>query len=236
MARTNTFINPVNSVPVYNSFTTNTFDVLLNNELSVSWDNKASVVMDPYLNTGNMITVNHNYINRNHITDLTGTHYVTPSISTPPGYLVAHIIIEKGGSETKDIPILFPGTFSNSISASYATESPVGSVQPIIAFNATDAESFPFSFVALADYLPDGYTSLKSYLEALKEMVKPAYTKTATSNIVKAPTVWLFFADYSVHCVCKSISIAYDEIYKGNSFYKANVSCEFTKIDNTTHK
>lgn len=236
MANYNSFINSIMSEPTPNSFAPNTFSTLLDLEMSKSWTNKASVMMDPAATANGKITLNHNYLDRDKLVEEGEKSLAPSSITTPPGYLVAHIVIRKGGEDFKDIPILFPGTFSNSISASYATESPVGGIQPIIAFNNTDAESFPFSFVALSDYLPSGYTSLKSYLEALKEMVKPGYQKTATSNLVKAPTVWLFFADYAIHCVCKSISITYDEIYNNNSFVKANISCEFTKIDNEVYK
>ena len=95
-----------------------------------------------------------------------------------------------------------------------------------MAYDYTDSESFPFSFVALADYLPSGYSSLNTYVEAIKEMVRPNYS----GNTVLSPHIVLYYADISVECVCTSINVQYADYYGNNSFVKADISCEFTKI------
>ena len=223
--KTNSISSMGTSETIYNSFIPNTFNKLIYNNIDPSWRNTASVMMDPFLSNNGKVTVNQSFLHKG--TFETKDNYSAPSINCPPNYLSAKIKILKGGDEYKTIPVIFPGSFSNSISASYAKESPVGSKLPIVAFEHTDAETFPFSFVALADYLPSGYGSLKSYLDDLKEMVKPNYS----GSTVKSPSVVLYFADYAVTCVCTSISISYDEIYNNNSLVKATVSCEFTKFE-----
>lgn len=210
-----------------NSFIRNTF--VDNSIENPSWVNTNSVVMDPLYSVNGMNTVNKNYLPKD-IFNITPTNYSSiSSITTPPNYLPATLKIFKGGNEFKTIPILFAGSFSNTISATYTRETPVGSTQPIIAFEHTDAESFPFSFVALSDYLPGAYkgSGLNAYLEDIKEMVKPNYS----GQTVYSPTVLLSFAGYSVLCVCTSINISFDEIYNNNSFVKANITCEFTRIE-----
>ena len=226
MARTNSFSLNNGSETIYNSFIPNSYDKLLKtNNLDVNWNNKASVMMDPWLSDNGKITVNRNFLHRGQFE--TKDNFSSPSITVPPDYLNAKLIIYKGGDKHLELPVLFPGSFSNSISATYAKESPVGSNKPIIAFEHTDAESFPFSFVALADYLPTGYNTLESYIEAIKEMVKPYYD----GQIVKSPSVQLVIANYAILCVCTSVNITYDELYNNQSFVKANISCEFTRLD-----
>lgn len=210
-------------IPTSNSFTSTSFDSFNTNSFSSTWDNTAHVIIDPNITDGYKITVNKNYLPSNHFES---SNISVSSIKTPPGYLTAHIAIYKGSTKTADIPVLFPGTLSNSISASFARSNPVGSNKPIIAYEHTDAESFPFNFVALADYLPVGYTSLNAYIEALKEMVRPSYS----GNTVLSPHVILYYADIVIECVCTNINVQYADYYGTNSFVKADISCEFTKI------
>lgn len=212
------------SSKVVNSFS-NSFDSDYNtNTFNISWDNTAQTITDPYLNYGGKVTVNKNYLPIARISEeLLNLH---SSITAPPDYLTARITLFRGSDKIREIPVLFNATISNSISASYVKESPIGSSEPIIAFTATGEETFPFSFVALSDYLPDGFSSLRAYVDAIKEMVKPSYS----DSIVKSPYILLTFADISVKCICESIDISFDPIYNKNSFVKADIRCSFTKI------
>ena len=209
---------------IVNSFS-NSFDSDFNtNTFNISWDNTVQTITDPYLSNGGKVTVNKNYLPTTRFTNSRGKSL--SSITAPPDYLTAMITLFRGSNKIMEIPVLFNATISNSISASYVKESPVGSSSPIVAFNYTGEETFPFSFVALAEYLPSGFSSLKSYVEAIKEIVKPGYS----DNLVLAPYVILTFADISVKCICESVSVSYDQIYNTNSFAKADIQCSFTKI------
>lgn len=143
----------------------------------------------------------------------------------PPEYLPARITSIKGGSIIT-IPILFPSSFSRSISASFAKENPVGSDKPIMAYSYTDAEQIPFEFDALADYLPEPYTSLKGYVEDIISILKPG----KTNNIIHEPTVEVTFADITFRGICNSINISYDNVYGYKSFVHAKISCQFTRL------
>ena len=209
---------------IVNSFS-NSFDFDLNtNTFNISWDNTAQTITDPYLNNGGKVTVNKNYLPTKRFTTSRGRNLST--ISAPPEYLTGSITLFRGSDKIREIPILFSATISNNLSASYVKESPVGSSSPIVAFNSTGEETFPFSFVALADYLPSEFSSLREYIDAVKEIVKPGYS----DSLVKSPYVILTFADISVKCVCESVSISYDTLYNVNSFVKADIQCSFIKI------
>lgn len=215
MSDTNTIVNSFSN-SFDSDFNTNTFNI--------SWDNTVQTVTDPYLSGGGKVTVNKNYLPTTRFTNSRGKNL--SSITSPPDYLTAMITLFRGSDKIRDIPILFNASISNSISASFVKESPIGSSSPIVAFNSTGEETFPFSFVALADYLPNGYSTLRSYIDTIKEIVKPGYS----DNLVKSPYVILTFADISVKCVCDSININYDPLYNTNSFVKADIQCSFTKI------
>ena len=85
---------------------------------------------------------------------------LSTNMRVPANYLPASITAYKGGAAARTIQVLFPASFSRSISSSFAKENPVGSTKPIMAFSYTDAEEIPFEFDALADYLPEPYTTL----------------------------------------------------------------------------
>ena len=141
---------------IVNSFS-NSFDFDLNtNTFNISWDNTAQTITDPYLNNGGKVTVNKNYLPTKRFTTSRGRNLST--ISAPPEYLTGSITLFRGSDKIREIPILFSATISNNLSASYVKESPVGSSSPIVAFNSTGEETFPFSFVALADYLPSEFS------------------------------------------------------------------------------
>ena len=150
------------------------------------------------------------------------------SITAPPDYLTARITPVKNGKGGTPIPILFPLSFSRSISASFAKENPVGSTTPIMAYSFTDAEEIPLEFDALADYLPTGYTSLKQYVDAVFNLLKPG----VANNVIYEPTVIVEFADMSFKGVCTSVSVSYDNLYNYKSFAHAKINCSFTKLSN----
>lgn len=147
-------------------------------------------------------------------------------IIAPPGYLPASITRTTVGMKQKEIPILFPKSFSRSIQASYAKENPVGSTRPIVAYSFTNAEQIPLEFDALADYLPNGYTTLNEYVEDIISILKPGSSNSAITE----PTVTVTLADISFQGICESISINYDNVYGDKTFTHAVISCNFTKL------
>ena len=151
---------------------------------------------------------------------------LTMDIKVPADYLPASITSVKGGS-SHTIPILFPKTFSRSISANFAKENPIGSSTPIVAFSYTDAEELPFEFDALADYLPNGYSSLKEYVDDILSILQPK----RSSSVIYEPTVIVEFADIRFKGICQNINISYDNVYNYRSFVHATISCSFTKLN-----
>ena len=174
------------------------------------------------------ITLNTEYLPINRISrNMQNTlQNVENTLRYPAEYLPARITSIKGNSVVS-IPILFPASFSRSLSASFAKENPIGSDKPIMAYSYTDAEEIPFEFDALADYLPAGFNSLKSYVGAILDILRPG----KSGNIVQEPTVQVLFADMSFKGVCTSISVAYDNLFNNKSFVHAKISCQFTKLD-----
>ena len=146
-------------------------------------------------------------------------------INVPANYLPATITRTTNGLY-KEIPILFPKSFSRSIQASFAKESPVGSTVPITAYSYTGAESIPLEFDALSDYLPQGYNTLNEYVEDIISLLKP----NKNGSIIYEPTVTVSFADISFRGICESVSVTYDNVYDYKSFAHAVISCQFTKL------
>lgn len=219
----------------YASYLNNTLDNFTNEKIiALASDeyltnlatNQTVLNMDgPYIST---ITLNKAYlpIKKQHEVDRGKLNSVNESIVAPPDYLPARITAVKGGIYSTPIPILFPSSFSRSISASFAKENPVGSDKPIMAYSYTDGEDIPLEFDALADYLPSPYTSLKQYVEAILDILRPR----KSNNVVFEPTVIVEFADMSFKGVCTSINVSYDNLYNYKSFVHARISCQFTKL------
>lgn len=164
-------------------------------------------------------------VRRNNISGATQKKTAT-SIKLPPEYLPARITSVKG-SITRTIPILFPASFSRSMSAHFAKENPVGSVIPIVAYSYTDAEEIPFEFDALSDYLPSDFHSLNEYVEAILDILRPSHN---ADGVIFEPTVIVEFADMYFKGICNSVSINYDNVYDYKSFVHARISCQFTKL------
>lgn len=158
-------------------------------------------------------------------TDYTNSYKDNLTISAPPEYLPATITRTTNGL-VKVIPILFPKSFSRSMQASFAKESPVGSITPIVAYSYTGPESIPLEFDALSDYLPQGYKTLNEYVEDILSLLKPR----RANNTIYEPTVTVSFADISFQGICESVSISYDNVYDYKSFTHAVINCQFTKL------
>ena len=145
--------------------------------------------------------------------------------NVPPNYLSCLIELYYGDEKDRDIYILFPNTFAESLSASFVKESPIGSDKPIIAFSNTNPQQVPISFTALADYLPTGFTSFKQYISAIKKMVQPIYK----GDTVISPWVRIKFSNMEYEAVCDSIDISYANLFGDNSLVSATITCQFTK-------
>lgn len=157
-------------------------------------------------------------------------------LNAPPSYLTCEIKVKynyktDSGQDTSlydvNIPILFLESFSESLSASYAKESPVGSTNPIVAFSHTNPQQIPITFIALDDYLPRNFKSLKDYVSAIKTMVKPKYI--ADGRVV-APDVELWISNMVYKVVCDNIDINYSNVFGTKSLVHATISCSFTVL------
>lgn len=145
----------------------------------------------------------------------------------PPQHIPAEIKVYHSGVETGKFYILFPESVSESLSAQFIKENPVGSTYPIVAFSNTSESSISLSFVALSDYLPEGFNKLEDYLKVIRSMVTPTYP-SKQANLVQGPSVYVRIGGISFYGVCDSISIDYDNLYGSSSFVKASISCQFT--------
>lgn len=190
---------------------------------SVSYvDNINQTVIDPFLTDLGKVTLNKDYYPNKYIS--TRVWNLDNSRIEEQGYLPCSIKVYYGGTEAYTIPILFQQSFSESNSASYAKESPVGSTYPIIAFSNSEPSAVNFSFVALSDYLPSGYTSLKEYIDDIKKMTKPKYS----GNIVLSPSVKITFSNLTYTGVCDSVNVDYHNVFNNKSLVKADITCAFT--------
>lgn len=156
------------------------------------------------------------------------------NLAAPDGYNICIITLyytKDPSSNRIEIPVLFPESFSESLSASYAKESPVGSSVPIVAFSHTNPQQLPLTFIASKDYLPSSYKDFNSYINDIKLMVKPKKsTNSSNKSVVVAPTITLRFLNLFYNVVCDSIDIAYSPIYEKDSFVHATITCQFTVV------
>lgn len=221
----NDVLTPYNSYrySITNNFTNEVAIAVAGSDYLNNINNNQTVLnmSDPYLSA---ITLNNEFLPVNRITSTAGNS--TLNIKAPADYLPARITAIKGGVASRSIPILFPLSFSRSLSASYAKENPVGSTKPIMAYSYTDGEEIPIEFDALADYLPEGYTSLKDYIEEVLNILRPR----TSENVIHEPTVIVEFADMTFRGVCTNINITYDNVYNYRSFVHAKISCQFTRL------
>lgn len=181
-------------------------------------------MQNPYL-AG--ITLNSEFLPINRMSEAIASK-TAMTIKAPADYLPATITAIKNGVASKTIPILFPISFARSRSASFAKENPVGSTVPIMAYSYTDAEEIPLEFDALADYLPDGFSSLKEYVDAVFDILQPR----KSNNVVYEPTVAVEFADVVFKGICTNVNVNYDNLYNYKSFAHAKISCQFTRLSN----
>lgn len=196
----------------------------LHNFGTVNLDENQSVT-DPFLLQLGTVTLNSDFYPYRHIADNVPKY--SKIISAPPNYLQCQIDLYYGGSLYVSIPVLFPSPPSESHGASYTKETPVGSTFPLIAFGSSEPSQVSFSFTALQEYLPSGYSSLETYLDTIKLMTKPRYS----GDLVLAPSVKLTFGSLVYTGVCDSISIDYANVYGNNAMVKADVACQFTLTD-----
>ena len=199
-------------------------DKLINEHVNFSYTN--STLVDPFLSDVSIVTLNKNYLpiaSRNSISLKNRSE--STIIKVPANYITAKIDVYYAGSLYKSIPLLFPESASESLSANFVKENPVGSSVPIVAFANSGNSQISINFVALADYLPIGYESFEDYLNAIRSMTKPQLS----GNYVKGPEVFVSLANISFYGVCDSVSIEYKNMYKNNSYSMANISCQFTR-------
>lgn len=146
------------------------------------------------------------------------------TLNKSASYLPCSIDVHYGGAYSYTLPIVFPQSITESVSANFIKESPVGSTIPIIAFSNTESQDFSMTFTAAKDYLPEGYSSLRDYVKAVKAMCKPRYN----GNIVLAPSVRVTYSDVVFSGVCNSVSVEYEDVYGDKSMVVARFSCSFT--------
>lgn len=149
----------------------------------------------------------------------------------PEKFMVCELAVSKGSSYIRTIEILFPKAFSRSITSTFSKQNPIGSSKAIMSYAFTDSETIPFSFDCLSEYLPEGYTSLTTYIDDIMDILKPS----TTNNVVKQPRVKLTIADLQLDCVCTSVSVDYDMLFNGStnensSFAHAVVTLQLTRI------
>lgn len=226
------------SPPTSSIFTnlSNDIDIILMNssylyDLTNTYRNNLVVNMNSTAYSSN-ITLNNNFLPiaaKNKMSNAPGSDKYDLTITAPPDYLPAMITRTTNGMEQIQIPVLFPKSFSRSIQASFAKESPVGSDVPIVAYSYTNAESIPLEFDVISDYLPTKYKNLglNAYIEDIISILKPK----KTNSTIYEPTVMVSFADISFRGICESISINYDNLYDYKSFTHAIINCQFTKLD-----
>lgn len=180
-------------------------------------------IVDDYLINLGTVTLDQAYLPIKTINQesLLNQHVI---IANYPDYLPASITVYHDNVKSGFFPLLFPQSFQESLSASFIKESPVGSAYPIVAYSHTGETTIPIQFTALAEYLPGGFNTLRSYIEGLKDMVRPKYS----GDIVKSPTVLVQFADVVFEGVCNSMNVAYSQVYGNKSFIKADIDCSFT--------
>ena len=197
---------------------------LINEHVDFSYKNATRV--DPFLTDISKVTLNKNQLP---LASDTQTNRLaqsgTFSGKVPPGYISAKIELYYSGVLSKTIPILFPESASESLGANYLKENPIGSSNPIMAFGHSNNSTVSIAFVALSDYLPQGYTTFESYIDAIRSLTKPKYSE----DYVKGPEVKVYLASIYFEGVCDSISIDYQNIYGNQTFTVANISCQFTK-------
>lgn len=197
---------------------------LINEHVDFSYKN--ATLVDPFLTDISKVTLNKNQLplasdtQTNRLAQ-TGTF----SGKVPPEYITAKIELYYAGKLNKTIPILFPESASEALGTNYLKENPVGSASPLIAFGHSSNTTINISFVALADYLPQGYTTLESYLDAIRSLTKPQYTE----DFVKGPEVRVHLANLYFEGVCDSVNIEYQNVYGNGTYSIANISCQFTK-------
>ena len=146
------------------------------------------------------------------------------TINKSADYLPCKIDVYFGGQYYYTLPIVFPQSLAESISANFIKESPVGSTLPIVAFSNTEPQDFSMTFTATKDYLPAGYSSLRDYVQSVKAICKPRYN----GNIVLAPSVRITYSDIVFSGVCNSVSVEYEDVYDNKSMVVARFNCSFT--------
>lgn len=198
-------------------------DILYNGKIN-------SLPIDPFLTDMGTVTLDSEKLPRSYNYDAhkKSLSKVGSSFTyLPPSYTEAHIELYYNGELYRDIPILFTESMSESLQASFIKETPVGSATPIIAFASSQPTTVNISFIALQEYLPQGYSTFNDYIETIRKLTKPRHS----GSYVQAPEVSVNISGQSFYGVCDSVSIDYDDIYGSHTYLKATVSCQFTLMN-----
>ena len=129
------------------------------------------------------------------------------------------------------IPILWtPESLSETVSSSYDQQNIPGRSAPVISYSYTGARQVSISFTVTADYLPVGFKSVKSYVDAIKALEYPSYS----SNIVTAPNASLHLLNLEINGVCSTVSIEYKmDRFTQDRGMSASVSLTFIEVQET---
>ena len=132
------------------------------------------------------------------------------------------------GTTGRLIPILWsPDSASESINASFEQTNIPGRSGPIVTYSYTGARTVSVSFFVSNDYCPTGYSSITSYINAIKALEYPSYN----GNITVSPSCSLHIPGIDIDGVCTSVSVEYKtDRYTRDGKSSASVSLSFIEV------
>jgi len=150
------------------------------------------------------------------------------SVSWFSSYILVYNV---ANMNTLKIPIvLSPSNVSESISASYDSQTAPGRSAPTISYSNTGARTLSFGMRVSMDMLPKGYgKNIDLYINHLKSLLYPDYS--VSGGVIRPPHCKVVIGSISIDGVCNSFSASYSNVFaKRGQFLVADVDLSFTEV------
>ena len=150
------------------------------------------------------------------------------SVSWFSSYILVYNV---ANMNTFKIPIvLSPSNVSESISATYDSQTAPGRSAPVISYSSTGARTLSFSMRVSMDMLPKGYgKNIDLYINSLKSLLYPDYS--VSGGVIRPPHCKVVIGSISIDGVCTSFSATYNNVFaKRGQFMVADVDLGFTEV------
>lgn len=160
------------------------------------------------------------------VSNLRGSRY--NPIRTSPTKYKGYINSVHSGKSILVYLASMPESVEEAFTVNIYSESPIGSAQPVQGFSSIAARTISVSFEVDQSYLPSPYTTVHSYVYALKNMIYPSYG----NGVVHSPEFNFRLVNIAVRGIVTSMNVTWGSTVRNGSIDTAKISLSITETQN----